>query len=202
MEKMERSQAIDCGCRSETNGVKIMTAQISDTFIFQNEHYELIGIKGGELITPEHFGMEAKMMHTACYRGYYSKYKLDEMALYLIKFTIHEKNSKYVKIAGINPVIDRDSIGVYENLQAEVKFTGSIRLAKDLIDEHYVHMGFQKASAYKKVFDIKLSGGKTLEINDRSKEMEKKRGAFQKHYENSEIIKGIDDAFELDMDLE
>lgn len=47
-----------------------MTAQISDTFLFKGDQYSLIGMSGGDLISPEQFGMEPKMIHTACYRGF------------------------------------------------------------------------------------------------------------------------------------
>lgn len=53
-----------------------MTAQIPDTFIFNGEEYSLIGMKGGDLISPEQFGMLPGMLHTACYRGFYATYEL------------------------------------------------------------------------------------------------------------------------------
>ena len=82
-----------------------------------------------------------------------------------------------------------------------VPYTGKIRLAKDFIEELYIHMGYQKPTAFKTVLDITLKDGQIVEINDRSQEIEQKRGAFKKHYE-SNLIETIDDAFSLDMDLE
>jgi hypothetical protein len=49
---------------------------------------------------------------------------------------------------------------------------------------------------------ITLEDGRVVEIRDRSQEMEQKRGAFKRHYESGNMLKAIDDAFNLDMDLE
>lgn len=83
-----------------------------------------------------------------------------------------------------------------------VPFTGKIRLAKDFPEELYIHMGYQKPTAFKTVLDITLKEGRVVEIKDRSQEMEEKRGAFQKHDESGNMIQTIDEAFSLDMDLE
>jgi hypothetical protein len=60
-----------------------MTAQISDRFRFKGDAYSLIGLNGGDLASREQFGMEAEMIHTACYRGFYATYVFTEEALYL-----------------------------------------------------------------------------------------------------------------------
>jgi len=38
--------------------------------------------------------------------------------------------------------------------------------------------------------------------DDRSREIEQKRGAFKEHYKSGNMIETIEDAFSLDMDLE
>ncbi len=178
-----------------------MTAQISDTFIFKCEEHSLIGMKGGDLASPEQFGMEPKMLHTACYRGFYASYELTEEALYLRKLTLREMNGNYLPIEGIQPAKEEYQ-ATYHGLSVVVPFTGKIRLAKDFIKELYIHMGYQKLTAFKTVLDITLKSGRVVEIKDRSQEMEEKRGAFKKHYESGNMIQTIDEAFSLDMDLE
>jgi hypothetical protein len=178
-----------------------MTAQIPDTLIFKGDEYSLIGIKGGDLAAPEQFGMEPDMIHTACYRGFYVTYELTEKALYLRKLTLREKNGRYLAIQGIEPTRE-DYQAAYHNLAVMIPFTGQLRLAKDFIEELYIHMGYQKATAFKTVLDITLEGGQVVEINDRSQEIEKKRGAFKKQYESGNVIEGIEEAFRLDFDLE
>lgn len=80
-----------------------MTAQIADTFIFKGEEYSLIGIQGGDLVSPEQFGMEPEMIHTACYRGFSASYELTEESLYLRELTLREKNGNYLPIERIEP---------------------------------------------------------------------------------------------------
>lgn len=178
-----------------------MTAQISDTFIFKGKQYSLIGMNGGDLASPEQFGMKPEMLHTACYRGFYATYKLTRDTLYLKELTLREKNDNYLPIGEIEP-LKSGYQATYKGLSIVVPFTGKIRLAKDFINEFYIHMGYQKPTAFKTVLDITLKGGRVVEIKDRSQEMEEKRGAFKKHYESGNMIQSINEAFSLDMDLE
>lgn len=201
-----------------------MTAQFTDKFIFRGDQYSLIGIDGGTLALPEQFGMEPEQFSSACYRGFYAIYELTEEALYLRELTLREKNGNYLPIAGILPGKEGDkatrslnsevmgftvfpssrgaNIATYHGLNVAVPFTGKIRLARDFINELYIHMGYQKATAFKTVLDITLKDGRVVEINDRSQEMEQKRGAFKKHYESGNTFQTIPEAFSLDMDIE
>ena len=178
-----------------------MTAQISDKFLFKGEKYSLIGMTGGSLADPRNYGMEPEMISTACFSGYYATYELTEEALYLRELTVRDRNGNYPPIGGIEPAVQQYE-ALYQGLNEIVNFTGKIRLAKDFIDELYIHMGFQKPTAFRTVLDITLEEGRPVNINDRSKEMEKKRGEFKKRYESKRIEEQIDKAFSLDMDLE
>lgn len=178
-----------------------MTAQISDTFLFKGEEYELIGVAGGDLISPEQYGMRPMMMHTACYRGFYATYELTDDGLYLRELTLREENGEYKPIDGVLPDKEEHQAS-YHNLNVRTSFSGKLRLAKDFIRELYVHMGFQKPSAFRTVLDVTLKEGKVIELRDRSKEMEEIRGSFKRRYEGGDMIQSIDDAFSLDMDLE
>ncbi len=178
-----------------------MTGQISDTFLFKGCEYSLIGMTEGVLALPEQFGMEAIMISTNCDRGFYATYELTEDALYLRELTLTEKNGRYLPIGGVQPERD-DYEATYSGLNEVIPFTGKIRLAKDFIAGLYVHMGYQKATAFQTVLDITIKEGKVVEVRDRSKEMEQKRGAFKKNYESGDMLEMIDKAFSLDMDLE
>ena len=178
-----------------------MTAQIADKFFFKGEEYSLIGLAGGELASPQQFGMTPEWVHTACYRGFYATYELTGDTLYLRELTLHEKDGHYVPIDGVEPK-DGDFLATYQGLGVVVPFTGKLRLAKDLIDELYIHMGYQKPTAFKTVLDITLKDGRIVEVKDRSQEIEQKRGEFKKHYESGNMLQTIDEAFSLDMDFE
>jgi hypothetical protein len=106
-----------------------MTAQIPDTFIYKRKKYSLIGIEGGDLATPEQFGMEPVSYSTACYRGFFVTYRLTEKDLYLSEMTLTEKNDNYLPIGGIEPTVDEYE-ATYRGLHEEIQFTGKIRLAR------------------------------------------------------------------------
>ncbi|MBA4312044.1 MAG: hypothetical protein C0417_05390 [Chlorobiaceae bacterium] len=177
-----------------------MTAQMADRFLCNNDQYSLIGIKGGGLCTPKSFGMESEMMSTACYRGFHALYELTEKELILREFTLNEPNNNYVPIGDVKPIIT-EYYGTYEKLNVIVDFTGKIRLAKDFLREFYIHMGYQKASAYETIYDITIEHGRVLVINNRSEEMKQKRGQFMEQFESGNLKQSIDNAFSLDMDL-
>lgn len=180
-----------------------MTAQITDTFIFKGKRFELIGIEGGELFSPDVFGMKPEMIHTACYSGFYATYKLNKSSLLLTKLTIKDANNNYPPIDGVEPSTnDFNVVATYNNLKYTIPFTGRIRLASGFIEELYIHMGFQKATSFKEVYDITIEEGRIVEVKDRSEDVEKKRGAFKKRYESGSIIESIDIAFSLDLEFE
>ena len=89
-----------------------------------------------------------------------------------------------------------------KKLKVIINYTGRIRIARDLIDDLYVHMGFQKPSSYKTVIDFQLEIGKVIKMLDRSTEVALIRGEFRNNYGKGNLIEGIQDAFDLGMELE
>ncbi len=160
----------------------------------------MIGMTGSTLATPEQFGMESVMISTGCYRGFYATYELAPEALYLREFTLREKNGKYLPIDGVSPEVN-DLQGSYRGLNLSISYTGKIRLGNHLVPGLYVHMGFQKPTAFKVVLDFTLKEGRWVGCMDRSDEVEDQRGAFKKHYMSGDLRQTIHEAFSLDMDL-
>lgn len=160
----------------------------------------MIGLEGEGLITPWQHGMQPRSTMTCCHRGFYSEYEIAEDALYLNKMTILDKKSNFLPINGVEPEIKEWDTAEY-HLNMLAPFTGSIRLAKDFLNEFYVHMGYQKASAFETVFDITLLDGKIIEVKDRSADAKAKRGFFFRLYNKSETFQAIADALNMDMDI-
>ena len=178
-----------------------MTAQISDSCVYKNKRYEIIGIEGGEIFSPSLFNMVPQMIHTACRRGHISIFEFRKDLLYLQQLSIREKEGYYPVISGVKADIT-EYLANYENLNMPLSFTGKLRFAKDFVKDLYIHMGFQKASAFKKVFDFTLNKGLITEVLDRSEEAAKIRGAFKKHYlTDANRFQSIADAFSLDMEF-
>lgn len=178
-----------------------MTAQLSDIFIYKGKEYWLIGGEGEGLAKPQDFGMKPVWIHTACYRGFYSAYEITDDGIFLKEMTLSEKKKNYKLINGVKPIIE-DYQATYKDINIRISFTGKIRLAKDFIQELYVHQGLQKPSAFKTVIDLKFEDSLIVETNDRSKEVAAIRGRFKERYETTGLIKQIKRAFSRDMDLE
>jgi len=161
------------------------TAQIPDTFFFKGEQYDLIGIDGNGLFSPKQYGMEPVMMHTGCYRGFYASYKITDKGIYLHELTIRDRNEDYKPINGIKPQTEPKTeeerfwifqgTAMYREVNLLVSFTGTLLLAKDFIQEMYIHAGFQRPTAYKTVLNLRFEEGNLVKIKDRSKEVEKMR---------------------------
>ncbi len=179
-----------------------MTAQIPDWVSFDGNEYVIVGLRGGDLISPEQFGLKPTGISSACWRGFHAGYEIVKAMLYLRELTISQIDRRYPVIGGTEPEIDEYQ-AMYHGLNVLVPFTGKIRLAKDFVPELYIHMGFPKPTAFKTVLDVSFLEGEVINVRDRSNEMGQKRGTFKRHYEASGLgPQRIEEAFSLDMDLE
>jgi hypothetical protein len=96
----------------------------------------------------------------------------------------------------------REQKEIYQ-LTMTVDFTGTLRIAREFIDRYYVHMGFQKASAFGVVFDLRLTAGRVCEVIDRSTYFATKRGSFKRYFAaENDVQAKIDAAFSLDLGIE
>lgn len=179
-----------------------MTAQISDTFLYRDNEYSLVGLDSmfSSLISPEQFGMKPSMMSTACYRGFYATYEITDRLL-LQSLTIREESGNYLPINGVVPD-DADYSGSprYTGINLPVWHSGVLRLGKGFIRDLYVHMGFPKPSAFETVIDVELSDGVVVGVRDRSEEAAHRRGEFKRWIE-ANPGKGVPDSFSLDLDI-
>ncbi|MCG6137167.1 MAG: hypothetical protein MET45_21460 [Nostoc sp. LLA-1] len=168
-----------------------MTSQIPDTFLYKGQKYELVGLNGEGLVTPQDYGMQPPMLHTACYRGFYSTYEITDEGLFLTKMVIGQVEGGHKPIQGIMPQIpagDRHGYPTYQGLKLLTPFTGTIRLGRDFIQDLYVHMGYQKGSAFETLLDFSFETGKMVSVQNISAENETKRGAFKERFETGEFV--------------
>ena len=92
--------------------------------------------------------------------------------------------------------------GVYMDVGVRLTFTGKIRIAADFIGELYVHMGFQKPSAFETVIDLSFEDGLLVSTEDRSEDAAKIRGKFKEEYYGQGKIPedAVRKAFSLEME--
>ena len=161
-----------------------MTAQVSDSVIYQCQDFSITGINGSGLFDPIDYGIIPKMISTACRRGYYCTYEVTNGNLYLrclnIGLTKEEslsaKQGKGPKLFDKAPEYsDTEHCFVYDELHEQIPFTGGILLGRDFIKEMYVHMGFHPAYKFKIVYEMIFDNGKVISESDRSAKMSQYR---------------------------
>ncbi|MBD2255015.1 hypothetical protein [Nostoc parmelioides] len=182
-----------------------MTSQIPDTFLYKGEEYELVGLNGESLVIPQDYGMQPQMLHTACYRGFYSTYEITDEGLFLTQMVIGEVEGGHKPIQGIMPEIppgEKYGYPTYQGLRLLTPFTGRISLGKDFIRDFYVHMGYQKGSAFERLLEFSFEAGRVVSVQDISAENSTKRGAFKEQFETGEVTQSIGAAFSLDIGVE
>ncbi len=182
-----------------------MTAQIPDMIIWKEEKYEILGYEGGEkgieLFNPKKFGLSPQFIHTACGRGFYCTYKIVSDVLYLDTLCVKDEHGNYPTINGIDASPGEDFAYEYRHINLPIQYSGLIRIGTDFLREYYVHMGFQKPSAYGIVWDIEFSEGKIIDTKDISEKVKEIRGEYHDGYHKRALIDGIYDAFKRDMVL-
>jgi hypothetical protein len=181
-----------------------MTGQISDSFLYNGEEYFIVGIDGNELFDPLSFDIETIPASTACWRGFQAFYSINEEVLVLQNLFISMKEKK--EINGNKPS-KGESFFKYQfpELNLKMNFTGTILVARNFIQEMYIHMGFQRPMSYENVLELHFVKGKLTREKDLSKKMEELRNidpskdSSQKNPKNSvDIESWIAKLFSLD----
>ncbi|MBD3278300.1 MAG: hypothetical protein GF388_08375 [Candidatus Aegiribacteria sp.] len=154
-----------------------MTAQIHDRILFHDRELEIVTIDGGPLPSPMDFGMFPRPLHTACWRGYHNRYRMDEEGfLVLESMVVGNCENGWKTVNGKKPSVDEGtSRAEYTEIGFRTSFTGRLQAAADFIDSKYVHMGFHPASAYETVLELEVEDGKLVSVQDLSCENRKQR---------------------------
>ncbi|MBD3407421.1 MAG: hypothetical protein GF411_14990 [Candidatus Lokiarchaeota archaeon] len=182
-----------------------MTGQIADSFLVDGDEYRLVGISGEGLFDPQEYKLQPYSRCTACWRGFSLEYDIRDGTLVLTKLYINLKEPKTIQ--GIQPVSAQDDFGFFDyvyHLDIEIPFTGTILLGKDMIPEMYVHMGFQRAIAFRTVYEFEFNDGKVTKKRDLSEKMKQRRetdpteGAAPKKPQSTK--EWIADTFSLEYD--
>lgn len=173
-----------------------MTGQIGDKFLIKGEGYTFISMDGQIDFNPEELGLFPSPSCTACWRGYFCEYSVEDGVFYLNKLFVHTQNEQYPDINGIkaqgveNPAERCFGHCIYSGLHMKVNFNGSLVVGKDFLSEYYIHGGFQRMFAYKKVLELVFRKGvlvKETDISEKAEQMRKRMG------ERKNIFPAFDD---------
>lgn len=94
---------------------------------------------------------------------------------------------------------------IYKNINLPIDFTGGILIARDFIQELYVHMGFHDPWKYEEVHELLFEEGKLIEKRDVSEKLAQIRDKLAKKplrpdFRQMELQDWIKSTFRLDYD--
>ena len=165
-----------------------MTAQFSDTLQYEEKDYEIAGINGDGLFNPAQYKMKPIWQCTACWRGFVTRYQVENDELHLTALSIsltdvdwQNKGRKFPKIQppiiegykAIDMSVEQWSLFeyYYTNMRLLIPFTGGLLLTRDFIEDLHVHMGFHPAWKYRTVYELLFEKGRLIRSIDISKKM-------------------------------
>lgn len=147
-----------------------MTAQFEDEFRLRGGVWSLIGMSGSGLFDPSDHGIAVEGHCTACYRGFLCRYDIDDEGIFLVQLLVMgPRGEVFPPLGGVAPGPGGQLFdAVYDDLRLTVPYDGGILLGNDLIEDQYVHMGFQKPHAYARVRELIFSKGRLKREADHS----------------------------------
>ena len=151
-----------------------MTAQIPDSFIYKDGEYSIVGLGGDGLVYPDDYNLKLQAASTACWRGYVYTYEIVDNKLILKEMLCRlQEESEFLDK---KPIKSKKHFFSYKyELDYPVKFTGSFLIARDFIQEMYVHMGYQRPMSFREVIKLEFKEGNLTSEEDLSRRMEDQR---------------------------
>lgn len=163
-----------------------MTAQAHDKMIYKLRKYSITALTCPIPFHPRDYGLDPHWRCTACYRGYWCDYKVIHGKLVLENLYINNDEDIYPDFCGtkVSPVsYDRcwcaydDKIvrektpkymghRLYSHVRLQIPYDGKILIGKDFMSEYYIHMGFQRPIAYKKLLELSFENGILCNVSD------------------------------------
>ena len=203
-----------------------MTAQIGDIYKYQNKEYHLVALSSAHIFNPKKYGLEPHASSTACSRGYWCEYAILDDILLLKDLYLFNRDDKYPPLNGTEvssqefEEVECHVRGksktekrlrpahfghrVYRDVNMPVPYTGKILLGDDFIWDYYIHMGFQRSWAYRKLIELVFEEGILIETHDHSHIARALREAIQKSNDDprwpdrNKIANFVEDCFSLD----
>lgn len=173
-----------------------MTAQIGDIYKFKGKEFKIVALSSAILFDPKNFGLEPHASSTACWRGYWCEYAIDNDELLLKNLYLFNEDDRYPPFNGVEvsppefkeyecnggkKVTTEAHFGhrVYRDVNMPIPYTGKILLGDGFLQEYYIHMGFQRGWAYKQLIELIFEGGLLLGCNDLSHIAQAQRDAMK-----------------------
>lgn len=187
-----------------------MTAQRQDTFIYKKEDYDLVAMSKPLSFKPEDYGIIPEGLDTACWAGFWCEYSISEEGIFLKNFYVNSKDGNYPEINGVTPVKKKLEIlygryQLYKDVNLKIPYTGRILIGKDFLREYYIHMGYQRAWAYKVLKELIFQEGILVEEISHSRKAKELREQIDANPEfmkklADNVLEFVDSSFDLSME--
>ena len=171
-----------------------MSAQISDKFVYNNEMYELSVTQYSLGFDVRKFGINPRLAYSRrslCFRGYDTVFSIKKNKLVLKKLGIipFNKEAEPPEINGVLPTVHGSLLydWYYEGINLEFPYTGALLIVKDLIEEEYVDIGFQRPLSFRKAIELTFKKGVFLNANDISETFNRIRKTSEANLRYKEI---------------
>ena len=156
-----------------------MTAQIHDSVLWKGADHALVGVSGAPMFDLLEQGIETRPTSTANWRGWVVTYAVRDGRLLVDRLrevgAVVEPGNAPPPINGVSAVAEGSHSWGYPDLSLDVPFTGKLLIAKDFIQDLYVHMGFHPAWKWQHSWELVFEAGKLVDATDTSEEMARVR---------------------------
>lgn len=158
-----------------------MTAQIGDSFYFKNHEYSIVAISEPLCFRPQDYGIIPVAICTGCWAGFWCEYEISDAGIILEDFYVNAKGDYYPAVNGVTPLEEDDEpfqyMGhhLYKGVHIKMPYTGKIVAGKDFLRDYYIHMGYQRAWAYRELKEFVFEEGALADVIDHSRKAEELR---------------------------
>jgi len=170
-----------------------MTMQIMDVFIVFGEPMDIVATTD-DFFSPKEYGLKKEFMSTACWRGYWCKFTVDEEnGLVLNDLHISPSVNKNVLLNGKHITSEDFDMGYYKDVELVIPFSGKVLFGKNQIYSVGSYM-CDAAWGYEILIEMEFVEGKVVS----KKDLSSKAKRFQRWYRFSKKLRNITEAFEYE----
>ena len=202
-----------------------MTAQIGDVYKYKNKKFSVVALSNPINFSPQDYGLNPQASCTACWNGYWCEYHIEDDMLLLKNLFMFNSKGDYPPLNGVGvieqtyhealrlgpggkkeKIMMEDNMGhrEYRDVNLPINYDGKILVGDEFIREYYIHMGYQRAWAYKVLLEFVFEDGKLIETIDHSDTAQRLRTEIETGNKNIDgerrnIPLFVNKSFSLDM---
>ncbi len=140
-----------------------MTMQIADSFDYINKEYTIIARQNKSLFEPCEQGFSPIPFCTACWRGFYCTYSIDNDHLTVSQLGIGLETDSPPIWRGTKPSKAGDlHCWIYEGVNFPIDYSGGIIIGRGFVKEFYDILGFYKPHCFEDVLELIFEKGKLV----------------------------------------